>query len=70
MKKPLQQETQKQQGSLKQSQQVEQHHATQEIERVSGTQLDPAIVNIFQQVVAAEPEWITRFSIRREKLAA
>lgn len=26
---------QKQQGSLKQSQQVEQHHATQEIERVS-----------------------------------
>lgn len=44
--------------------------AMKEIERVSGTQLDPAIVNIFQQVVASEPEWIARFNIRREKLAA
>jgi HD-GYP domain-containing protein (c-di-GMP phosphodiesterase class II) len=41
-----------------------------EIERVSGTQLDPAIIEVFKQVVAVEPEWIARFSIRREKAAA
>jgi HD-GYP domain-containing protein (c-di-GMP phosphodiesterase class II) len=37
-----------------------------EIERVAGSQLDPAIVEIFKQVVAAEPEWLQRFNIRRE----
>lgn len=44
--------------------------AMKEIERVSGTQLDPAIIEVFKQVVAVEPEWIARFSIRREKAAA
>ncbi|MDP1523929.1 MAG: HD domain-containing protein [Methylotenera sp.] len=44
--------------------------AMQEIERVVGTQLDPAIVEVFRQVVAPEPEWLQRFSIRREKAAA
>lgn len=42
--------------------------AMKEIERVSGTQLDPAIVNLFMQVVAAEPEWLVRFNIRRDKV--
>jgi len=41
--------------------------AMQEIERVSGTQLDPAIVKVFKELVAAEPEWLQRFNIRREK---
>ncbi|MDP2762752.1 MAG: hypothetical protein Q8O64_20520, partial [Sideroxyarcus sp.] len=41
--------------------------AMQEIERVSGTQLDPAIVQVFRELVAAEPEWLQRFKIRREK---
>jgi len=44
--------------------------AMKEIERVAGTQLDPAIVEVFKQVVAVEPEWLARFSIRREKAAA
>lgn len=41
--------------------------AMKEIERVSGTQLDPAMVNIFMQLVATEPEWLVRFNIRRDK---
>lgn len=41
--------------------------AMKEIERVSGTQLDPAIVKVFKEIVAAEPEWLQRFNIRREK---
>ncbi|MDP2695176.1 MAG: HD domain-containing phosphohydrolase [Gallionella sp.] len=41
--------------------------AMKEIERVSGTQLDPAIVEVFKKLVAAEPEWLQRFNIRREK---
>jgi HD-GYP domain-containing protein (c-di-GMP phosphodiesterase class II) len=40
--------------------------AMKEIERVAGTQLDPAIVAIFKRVVAAEPEWLSRFQIRRD----
>ena len=44
--------------------------AMKEIERVAGTQLDPAIVEVLKQVVASEPEWLVRFSIRREKAAA
>jgi hypothetical protein len=37
-----------------------------EIARVSGTQLDPAMVEVFAQLCAAEPEWLARFNIRRE----
>jgi HD-GYP domain-containing protein (c-di-GMP phosphodiesterase class II) len=40
--------------------------AMKEIARVAGTQLDPAIVEVFEKVVAAEPEWIKRFQIRRD----
>jgi HD-GYP domain-containing protein (c-di-GMP phosphodiesterase class II) len=42
--------------------------AMKEIQRVSGTQLDPAIVEVFKGVVATEPEWLKRFNIRREKV--
>jgi HD-GYP domain-containing protein (c-di-GMP phosphodiesterase class II) len=41
--------------------------AMKEIERVSGTQLDPGIVEVFMKLVAAGPEWLQRFNIRREK---
>lgn len=41
--------------------------AMQEIERISGSQLDPAIVEVFKKLVATEPEWLQRFNIRREK---
>lgn len=41
--------------------------AMKEIERVSGTQLDPALIAVFQQIVALEPEWLQRFSIKREQ---
>jgi HD-GYP domain-containing protein (c-di-GMP phosphodiesterase class II) len=40
--------------------------AMKEIARVSGTQLDPQIVQVFERVVAAEPEWLKRFQIRRD----
>jgi HD-GYP domain-containing protein (c-di-GMP phosphodiesterase class II) len=40
--------------------------AMQEIARVAGSQLDPAIVEVFQRIVAAEPEWLKRFQIRRD----
>jgi response regulator RpfG family c-di-GMP phosphodiesterase len=40
--------------------------AMAEIARVSGTQLDPEIVEVFQRVVATEPEWLKRFQIRRD----
>ena len=43
--------------------------AMREIDRVCGTQLDPAIVDVFRGICAAEPEWLVRFSIRREKPA-
>jgi HD-GYP domain-containing protein (c-di-GMP phosphodiesterase class II) len=39
-----------------------------EMERVAGTQLDPAIVGIFKQLVALNPEWLQRFKIRRDKV--
>jgi HD-GYP domain-containing protein (c-di-GMP phosphodiesterase class II) len=42
--------------------------AMKEIQRVSGTQLDPAIVEVFKGVVATEPEWLKRFNIRREQV--
>jgi len=40
--------------------------AIAEIERVSGSQLDPAVVEVFLQMCAAEPQWLERFRIRRE----
>jgi HD-GYP domain-containing protein (c-di-GMP phosphodiesterase class II) len=40
--------------------------ALREIDRVSGSQLDPAIVAVFKTVCAAEPEWLVRFRIKRE----
>jgi HD-GYP domain-containing protein (c-di-GMP phosphodiesterase class II) len=43
--------------------------ALREIERVSGSQLDPSIVQVFRKLCEDEPEWLARFSIRREKRA-
>jgi HD-GYP domain-containing protein (c-di-GMP phosphodiesterase class II) len=43
--------------------------AMKEIERVSGTQLDPNIVEIFKKVVDLEPEWLKHFNIKRELIA-
>ncbi|MBK9250643.1 MAG: HD domain-containing protein [Proteobacteria bacterium] len=40
--------------------------AMKEIARVAGSQLDPAIVEVFQNIAAAEPEWLKRFQIRRD----
>lgn len=40
--------------------------AMREIQRVTGTQLDPTIVKVFSEMVAQEPEWLVRFRIRRE----
>ena len=37
-----------------------------EIGRVAGSQLDPAIIKVFEQVCAAEPDWIARFNIARD----
>ncbi len=42
--------------------------AMAEIIRVSGTQLDPAITEVFKRIVADEPEWLLRFNIRRDKV--
>jgi HD-GYP domain-containing protein (c-di-GMP phosphodiesterase class II) len=44
--------------------------AMSEIERVSGAQLDPAIIEVFKKVVSVEPEWLKLFNIRREKVEA
>ncbi len=41
--------------------------AMAEIARVSGTQLDPAMVEVFAKICEAEPEWLERFNIRRER---
>ena len=41
--------------------------AMAEIARVSGTQLDPSMVEVFAKICAAEPEWLERFNIRRER---
>jgi len=43
--------------------------AMTEMDRVSGSQLDPDLLALFKQICAAEPEWLTRFRIRREKAA-
>ena len=43
--------------------------AMREIDRVCGAQLDPAIIEVFKGICASEPEWLERFSIRREKAA-
>jgi HD-GYP domain-containing protein (c-di-GMP phosphodiesterase class II) len=43
--------------------------AMREIDRVCGKQLDPGIVDVFRKICETEPEWLQRFSIRREKLA-
>jgi hypothetical protein len=40
--------------------------AMAEIARVAGSQLDPAIIRVFEEVCAAEPEWIARFNIARD----
>lgn len=40
--------------------------AIAEIERVSGSQLDPALVAKFCEICAAEPAWLRRFGIKRE----
>lgn len=40
--------------------------AMREIDRVSGQQLDPSIVAVFQRIVATEPVWLKTFHIRRE----
>jgi HD-GYP domain-containing protein (c-di-GMP phosphodiesterase class II) len=40
--------------------------AMAEIARVAGSQLDPAIIKVFEQVCAAEPDWIARFNIARD----
>jgi HD-GYP domain-containing protein (c-di-GMP phosphodiesterase class II) len=39
--------------------------AMAEIARCAGTQLDPGVIAVFEQVCAAEPEWIARFGIQR-----
>jgi HD-GYP domain-containing protein (c-di-GMP phosphodiesterase class II) len=44
--------------------------AMAEIERVSGTQLDPNVVRVLAEICAQEPEWIARFNIQRERAAA
>ncbi len=41
--------------------------AIAEIDRVAGTQLDPAIVAVFKAVCEKEPEWLSRFHIRRDQ---
>lgn len=43
--------------------------AMSEIDRVSGTQLDPHIVAVFKTLCEANPEWIKRFNIKREAAA-
>lgn len=40
--------------------------AMAEIERVSGTQLDPDVVALFRQLCATEPSWISGFCIKRD----
>ena len=44
--------------------------AMREINRVSGKQLDPSIVALFNYLCEAEPEWLLRFRIRREPALA
>ena len=42
--------------------------AMAEIARVAGSQLDPAIIKVFEDVCALEPEWIARFNIARDRV--
>ncbi|MGJ9419161.1 HD domain-containing phosphohydrolase [Massilia sp. CMS3.1] len=44
--------------------------AMAEIARVAGSQLDPAIIKVFEEVCASEPEWIARFKIARDVVEA
>jgi GAF domain-containing protein len=44
--------------------------AMAEIARVGGSQLDPAIVRVLEEVCALDPEWIARFNIQRTPIAA
>jgi HD-GYP domain-containing protein (c-di-GMP phosphodiesterase class II) len=44
--------------------------AMAEIARVAGTQLDPGVIAVFEQVCRAEPEWIARFGIQRDPVQA
>jgi len=44
--------------------------AMAEIARVAGSQLDPAIIKVFEAVCAEEPEWIARFNIARDVVKA
>jgi len=44
--------------------------AMAEIVRVAGSQLDPGVIAVFEQVCRAEPEWIARFGIQRDPAAA
>jgi response regulator RpfG family c-di-GMP phosphodiesterase len=44
--------------------------AMSEIARVAGAQLDPAIVRVFEEMCALEPEWIARFNIQRDPVTA
>ncbi|OIQ96177.1 cyclic di-GMP phosphodiesterase response regulator RpfG [mine drainage metagenome] len=41
--------------------------AMAEIARASGTQLDPSMVKTFAKICKAEPEWLKRFNILRER---
>ena len=43
--------------------------ALAELNRCAGIQLDPALVILFLNICAAEPEWLTRFNIQREQPA-
>ncbi len=43
--------------------------ALTEIERVSGSQLDPVMVGSFRKICAREPEWLVQFNIRRDKVS-
>lgn len=40
--------------------------AMREMARVSGTQLDPQLFELFRGLCAKEPEWLKRFGIRRD----
>lgn len=44
--------------------------AMAEIARVAGSQLDPSIIKVFEEVCAGEPEWIARFNIARDMAKA
>lgn len=43
--------------------------AMTEILRCIGTQLDPAVVEVFARICELEPEWLQRFGIRRDLVA-